>query len=100
MINDFSDETIAQARAVVLKWVTQHTAGDFPTNGDLARQFCLLLPPEVSLELRTSHNPSSLVYEARWYHDRRDVADFPKPFCAEIEADARILACAAMVQLG
>jgi hypothetical protein len=25
------------------------------------------------------------------------VEDFPKPFCAETDADARILACAAMI---
>ena len=96
---DDPDTVIANARAVVLEWV-QRTHRDFlGTNDELARLFYSLLPSDVGLELRVNRNPSALVYEARWYHQGRPVEDFPKPFCGETQADAKLLACAAMVNL-
>jgi len=93
------EEAIATARAVVLAWVCREHPGEYRTNDDLARAFCLLLPADVDLELRTIRNPSALVYETRWYHQGREVEEFPKPFCAEQEGDADVLACAALIGL-
>jgi hypothetical protein len=93
------DVIIASARAVVLEWVAERRPGKYVTNSELAKAFCDLLPDDVDLELGIVRNPSALVYEARWSHGGRDVSEFPKPFCAEEESDARILACAALVAL-
>ena len=99
MSQDDPDVAIAAARASVLAWVHQRQSGSYATNAELARVFCFLLPGDVDLELTTVRNPSAQVYEARWSHRGRDVAEFPKPFCAEEEGDARVLACAAIVGL-
>ncbi|MDR3403409.1 MAG: hypothetical protein P4L99_13000 [Chthoniobacter sp.] len=99
MTPDHSPEAITRAREIVLAWVCRQKSGDSSTNEELAERFCALLPTDVELELKTSRNPSAMVYEARWYHQGREVPDFPKPFCADNERDARILACAAMVEL-
>ena len=99
MSYDDPDAAIADARASVLGWVCRQKPGNYETNAELARAFCSLLPTDVELELTTVRNPSALVFEARWAHQGRDVEEFPKPFCAEEEADARVLACAAMVGL-
>jgi len=93
------DNALLEARAVVLAWVQRLQPGAHATNEELASTFCSLLPSDVDLELRTTYNPSALVHEARWYNGGREVEDFPKPFCAESDADARILACAALVTL-
>jgi hypothetical protein len=97
--DDDPDAVIADARASVLKWVCEQQPGSYPTNAELAQAFCALLPVDVELELTTVRNPSALVYEARWSHRGRDVEEFPKPFCAEQEPDARVLACAALMGL-
>jgi hypothetical protein len=94
-----NDDKIAAAREIVLAWLARHHPGSERNPDDVARSFCLLLPPAVKLELRTSYNPSALVYEARWYHEGRLAEEFPKPFCAEAAADAGVLACAAMINL-
>jgi hypothetical protein len=94
-----SNKTIVDARAVVLAWVRAMRPCEDPTNEELARCFCALLPEDVALDLRTNRNPSALVYEARWYHHGKEVAEFPKPFCAEIKGDAEVLACSAMIAL-
>jgi hypothetical protein len=99
MTHDNLEKAICIARAVVLAWVTNVQAGEYAANEELARSFCLLLPADVDLELRTTHNPSALVYEARWYHRGGEVAEFPKPFCAENSGDAQVLACAALIAL-
>jgi len=91
--------TIAIARAVVLAWVCREKPGDYPTNEELARAFSFTLPADVELELRTTHNPTAMIFEARWYQGGRKVEEFPKPFCAERAGDARVLACAAMISL-
>jgi hypothetical protein len=94
-----SENKIATARESVLAWVSRDGRGDYSTSEELVRAFCSRLPPDMDLDLRTTRNPSAMVYEARWYHRGREVDDFPKPFCAEIDEDARILACAAMINL-
>jgi len=99
MTSHNSDLAFAEARAVVLAWVQRVQPGEDVTNEELAQSFCSLLPADVDLKLRTTYNPSALVYEARWYNGDREVEEFPKPFCAETDGDARILACAAMVNL-
>ena len=99
MAKDNSNEEKSDARAIVLEWACRLKPGDYPTNEELVQSFCSLLPPDIELELRTTFNPSSLVYEARWYQGGREVKEFPKPFCAEKEGDAQVLACAAMIAL-
>jgi len=93
------DVAIAKARASVLAWVAGQRPGWYETNAELAAAFCALLPADVELELGVVRNPSALVFEARWSHAGRDVEEFPKPFCAEEEGDARVLACAAIMKL-
>jgi hypothetical protein len=90
---------LAVAREELLAWVKVRRPGAYATNAELADAFCQLLPPDTDLELRTVRNPSSYMFEARWYHDRREVEDFPKPFCAEEVGDARLLACAELLRL-
>jgi hypothetical protein len=96
--DDFNQRT-RDARAAVLAWVSKIEPSEYASNHELARRFCSLLPGDVDLELRVTYNPSALVHEARWYHRGCEVAEFPKPFCAENEGDAQILACAAMIAL-
>lgn len=91
--------SLSLAREELLAWVRVREPGAFATNGELADAFCRLLPPDTDLELRTVRNPSSFMFEARWYHDGREVQDFPKPFCAEEKGDARLLACAELLRL-
>ena len=99
MSHDFSDAAVAAARASVLAWVCQQQPGSYPTNDELVLAFCGLLPADTELELHTVRNPSAEVFEARWSHRGRSIEDFPKPFCAETQADARVLACAALMDL-
>ncbi|HEY3898547.1 MAG TPA: hypothetical protein VGM54_08045 [Chthoniobacter sp.] len=101
MTCDDSNKKARDARAVVLAWVSKLQSGEYSgcRNDELARRFCSLLPSDVDLELRATYNPSALVHEARWYHRGSEVAEFPKPFCAEDSGDAQILACAAMIAL-
>jgi len=98
-IGENPEETITLSRAVVLAWVCRQRPGNYATNEELARAFCSMLPPDAELELQTTRNPSALVCEARWYHRGRELEEFPKPFCAESDGDARVLACAAMIAL-
>ena len=93
------DAPLAFAREELLPWVKVRRPGTYETNGELADAFCHLLQPDTDLELKTVRNPSSVMFEARWYHAGREVEDFPKPFCAEDEGDARLLACAALLRL-
>lgn len=93
------DACIAVAREEILAWVNVRQPGAHATNLELAEAFCRLLQPDTDLELRTVRNPSSFMFEARWYHAGREVEDFPKPFCAENEGDARVLACAELLRL-
>ena len=101
MTGNDSNEKAREARAAVVAWVSEVRPGKYvnASNNELARLFCALLPADVDLELRTAHNPSALVYEARWYHRGNESGEFPKPFCAEDAGDAQILACAAMLAL-
>jgi len=93
------DAPLAFAREELLAWVKVRRLGTYETNGELADAFCQLLQPDTDLELKTVRNPSSSMFEARWYHGGREVEDFPKPFCAEEVGDARLLACAALLRL-
>ncbi len=93
------DALLAQARAEVLAWVQVRRLGAYSSNLELANAFCELLPPDTDLELKTVRNPSSFMFEARWYHAGREVEDFPKPFCAEEAGGARVLACAELLRL-
>ena len=93
------DALLAQARAEVLAWVNVRRPGGYATDVELADTFCQLLPPDTDLELKTVRNPSSSMFEARWYHAGREVEDFPKPFCAEEVGGARVLACAELLRL-
>ena len=94
-----SDAPLTVAREELLAWVNVRRPGGYGTNAELADAFCELLQPDTDLELKTVRNPSSFMYEARWYHQGREVADFPKPFCAEERGDARVLACAELLRL-
>ncbi len=98
-IGDHFEESITLSRAVVLAWVCRELPGNYATNEELAKAFCSMLPPDAELELQTTRNPSALVCEARWYHRGRELEEFSKPFCAESEGDARVLACAAILAL-
>lgn len=95
---DNIETLIATAREELLAWVHVRRPGAYATNEELADAFCDLLQPDVDLELRTVRNPSSFMFEARWYHSGREVEDFPKPFCAEERGDARVLACAELLR--
>ncbi len=97
-VND-PDAPLKFAREELLAWVKVRRPGTYETNGELADAFCQLLQPDTDLELKTVRNPSSSMFEARWYHGGREVEDFPKPFCAEDVGDARLLACAALLRL-
>jgi hypothetical protein len=97
-VND-PDALLASAREDVLAWVKVRQPGDYASSAALADAFCHLLQPDTDLELRTVRNPSSFMFEARWYHEGRQVEDFPKPFCAEECGDARLLACAELLRL-
>ena len=93
------DAPLAAAREELLAWVNVRRPGIYANNGELADTFCQLLQPDTDLELRTVRNPSSFMFEARWYRSGREVEDFPKPFCAENAGDARLLACAELLRL-
>jgi hypothetical protein len=93
------DLQISAARADVLAWLASQQPANYESNAELSRAFFEFIALETDLELRVQRNPSACVYEARWYHRGRETKEFPKPFCAEDEADARLLACAGMVRL-
>ena len=93
------DLQIAAARKEVLAWLQARHPGCYDSNAHLADGFIRLVASETTLELRTQRNPSACVYEARWYNAGREMQEFRKPFSAELEADARVLACAAMIHL-
>jgi hypothetical protein len=99
MTNDEPDVQIAAAREQVLTWLQSRQPGCYTSNAQLADGFTRLIGAETALELRTQRNPSALAYEARWYDGGRELPEFRKPFCPEEESDARILACAALLQL-
>jgi len=99
MTSEPSSSSIPQARTVVRTWLERSHPGLAVPDEELADRFCAQLPSDIDLELRTNYNPSALVYEARWYHGPRLVEEFPKPFCAESKVEARLLACAAMINL-
>lgn len=93
------DVEIAKARSEVLAWLQARQPGSYDSNADLTERFTRFVASETALELKTQRNPSSSMYEARWYDGGRDMKEFRKPFCAETEPDSRILACAAMIRL-
>jgi hypothetical protein len=99
MILEDPDLLVAAARQEVLAWVQPRSPGWHASNAELAAAFVRLIAGKTDLELRTVRNPSACVYEARWYHGGRETAEFRKPFSAEAEPDARVLACAAMLAL-
>jgi hypothetical protein len=99
MALDECDLQITAARAEVLAWLQRRKPGWYDANGELALGFARFVAGQTDLELRTVRNPSSCHYEARWYHGGREASEFRKPFCAEREGDARLLACAAMLRL-
>jgi len=96
---DEYDLRIAAARAEVLAWLQRRKPGWYDSNGELAAGFASFIAGKTDLEVRTVRNPSSCNYEARWYHGGREAAEFRKPFCAEAEGDARLLACVAMLRM-
>jgi hypothetical protein len=96
---DDPDLQIAAAMKQLIAWLQSHHPGSYVSSAQLADAFTRFVGHDTFLELRTQRNPSALIYEARWYEAGRQLADFPKPFCAESEADARVLACAALLAL-
>lgn len=96
---DDPDLEIAAAREAVLAWLLPRQPGTYETNAELADAFAAFLAKETALKLLTQRNPSAMVHEARWYAGGRQLPEFPRPFCAENEADARILACAGLIAL-
>jgi len=94
-----SDLQIATAREEVLAWLQARQPGCYDSNAQLADGFIRFIANETTLELRIHRNPSACVYEARWYDAGREMHEFRKPFSAEVESDARVLACAAMLHL-
>lgn len=99
MIGDNQRLLVQTARFAVAAWISARQRVESPSTKDLAEAFCGLLPVDRGFELTTVRNPSSMLYEARWRQFGRELEDFPKPFCAEEEGDARILACAALMEL-
>jgi hypothetical protein len=99
MRSDDPDVQIAAAREQVLTWLQARQPGCYDSNAQLALGFARFIAKDTSLELRTQRNPSSLCYEARWYDAGRELLEFRKPFCADSEPDAHLLACAAMLHL-
>jgi len=93
------DVQITVARQEVLTWLQARQRGCYDSNAQLADGFAQFIANETALELRTQRNPSALTYEARWFDGGRELPEFRKPFCADSEADARILACAALLRL-
>ena len=94
---DDPDLEIAAAREEVLAWLRSQQPGCYDSNAQLADGFIRFIASETTLELRTHWNPSACVYEARWYDGGREMPEFRKPLSAELEPDARVLACAAML---
>ena len=97
MFVDEVDLQIAAAREAVLRWLKERTTGWYESNAQVAEAFVREVTEETDLQLQTVRNPSACVYEARWYHGKREAAEFPRPFSADAEADARLLACTAML---
>ena len=97
MNDDDPESAIASAHVEVFAWLSSQQECSSDSHADLADAFTSFVANRTTLELHTSRNPSSCVYEARWYNAGRELEEFPKPFCAENEADARLLACAAMI---
>jgi len=90
---------IASARIEVLSWLLSQQFGFYDSNSELVEGFTRFVAQETDLELRAQRNPSSCVWEARWYNAGRELDEFRKPFCAEEKVDAQLLACAAMINL-
>jgi hypothetical protein len=97
--HDDPDSAISSAHIEVFAWLSSQQQCSSDSHADLADAFARFVGDQTTLELRTTRNPSSCVYEARWYDAGRELEEFPKPFCAEAEADARLLACAALIHL-
>ena len=93
------DAQIAAARQKVLAWLQSRQTGSYETNAELADAFSQFIATETTLELKTQRNPSACMYEARWHDGGREMPQFRKPFSAETESDARVLACAAFLHL-
>lgn len=96
---DEADVEIAAAREEVSAWLQSNRPGSYVSSAQLADAFTHFLAHDTLLDLRTQRNPSALIYEARWYDAGRELSEFRKPFCAEVEADPRVLACAALLKL-
>jgi hypothetical protein len=95
---DDPDLEIAAAKKQVNAWLQSKQPGSFVSSAQLADAFTRFVAHDTFLELRTQRNPSALTYEARWYDAGREMQEFRKPFCADLEADARV-ACAALLHL-
>jgi hypothetical protein len=93
------NSAIVSARSEVLSWLLGKQFGFYKSDAELVKGFTSLVAQETDLELRTRRNPNSSIWEARWYNAGRELEEFRKPFCADEENDASLVACAAMLRL-
>lgn len=94
-----AEDTIAEARLIVSRWLEKETGCRYSSDAQTADAVRDRLNHQFQLTLQTNWNPSSCVFDARWEHNQRAADGLERPFSAEVLDDARVLACAAAVRL-
>lgn len=79
-------------------WLRDH-AGQDVSEGKIIDVFSARVRELYHLDLVTNWNPSSCVFDARWQHAGRAADGIEKPFSAETQDAAQLLACAGLIQL-
>ncbi len=79
-------------------WLRDHAEQDAPKER-VIDVFSARVRELYQLDLVTNWNPSSCVFDARWQHAGRAAEGIEKPFSAEAQDTAQLLACAGLIQL-
>lgn len=79
-------------------WLRDHAATEAPSDR-IIEVFSAKARELYQLDLVTNWNPSSCVFDARWQHAGRAAEGIEKPFSAEDQDTARLLACAGLIRL-
>lgn len=79
-------------------WLREHGAPDAPPEKVIGT-FSAKVRELYQLDLVTNWNPSSCVFDARWQHAGRAAEGIEKPFSAEAQDAAQLLACTGLLRL-
>jgi hypothetical protein len=89
---------MSDVRSQLNAWLQAITGHSVPEAG-VVGAFCAKVKELYHLDLVTNWNPSSCTFDARWQHAGRAAEGIEKPFSAEAQDAAQLLACVALVHL-